>query len=248
MKALYQAKIYHRRSSPRVNEFTYSGFYIRFDLAKVEDLAGALFGVNRFNLFSFYDRDHGYRDERSLKSWIEDQLAEAGIQGCDHFELQTFPRVLGYVFNPVSFWYCYRGNELEAVLCEVNNTFGESHNYLIKGFAGELPKEFHVSPFFDVSGHYQFNFKQSNLVIINYFENKELLLTTSIKGEEILWSTKNFLKLFVRYPFFTMSVVLLIHFQALKLWLKRATFYSLPKKLEKDLTYDYRHEKSWTRH
>ncbi len=241
MKSLYRASIFHRRKKPKLNEFSYKGFYIRFDINKLEELKGSIFGLNRFNLFSFYEKDHGYRDQRSLESWAKSQLAKAKVEGCDRIELQTFPRVMGYVFNPVSFWFCFKKNEVLAVICEVNNTFGESHNYLIRGNQGELPKDFHVSPFFPVEGKYRFNFEHENQVVINYFQDDELSLETSIKGAAIEWSFKNFLKLFIQYPLYTFMVVVLIHLQAIKLWFKKATFYTLPKKKDKDLTYEYRH-------
>lgn len=238
MRKLFLAHIYHRRTKPGHNEFSYKGFFIRFDIAKISELENSVFKVNRFGLFSFYEKDYAHKGEGSLYDWALSQLHTAGVRDCDHIELQTFPRVLGYVFNPVSFWYCYYQEKLQAVICEVNNTFGESHNYLIRGESGCLPKEFHVSPFFRVEGEYQFKFERENRATILYYNNSELALETSIAGEEIAWNVKNFIKLFFRYPFFTFVIVFLIHFQALKLWLKKVQFYSLPKKLKKDLTYE----------
>lgn len=238
MKSLYKAKIYHKRFSPKVNEFTYSGFYISFSLSEITKLKSKIFSVNKFNLFSFYEKDHGYKDERSLHSWIENQLAQAGIKDCDEFVLQTFPRIIGYVFNPVSFWYCYKKGELIATVSEVNNTFGESHTYLINGKKGTLPKEFHVSPFYPRTGEYRFNFTAKNRAIINYFDNNQLQLTTSIIGKEVPWSDKKLLNLFITHPLYTLFVVFLIHFQALKLFIKKIKFYTQPKKMRKEITYE----------
>ncbi len=244
MKGLFKAKIYHKRFHPKVNEFTYGGFFIRFQLDKMNSMSSRFFSINRFNLFSFYEKDHGERDGSSLYTWAQKMLAAAGL---NHFKgdlvLQTFPRVLGYVFNPVSFWYCYSENELLAVICEVNNTFGESHNYVLKKYPGSqvntLEKQFHVSPFYPVSGKYEFNFKDQNFIHINYFDQGRLQLATSVQGTEIEWSDKNLLKLFIQYPFYTFFVVVLIHFQAAKLFFKKINFYTKPQKLNKELTYEH---------
>ena len=132
MKSLFRAKIFHKRFLPQVNKFTYSGFYIKFSLENLQELESLLFSVNKFNLFSFYEKDHGYRDGTSLEVWANDILCKAGINNFSgSVVLQAFPRVIGYVFNPVCFWYCYDKDKLVAIICEVNNTFGESHNYVI---------------------------------------------------------------------------------------------------------------------
>ena len=243
MKSLYKAKIFHKRFLPRVNKFTYSGFYIKFSLEKLNELDSLLFNVNRFNLFSFYEKDHGYRDGSSLELWANDILGTAGVK---HFSgsivLQTFPRIIGYVFNPVCFWYCYDGDKLIAVICEVNNTFGESHSYVIKPGENQttytLPKEFHVSPFYDINGEYKFDFTKNNTVKIDYYFDKKLQLCTGINGIEIPWNDLNLLKTFIQHPFFTALVIILIHYQALKLFFKKNKYFSKPIKLSKDVTYD----------
>ncbi len=240
MKKLFLAKIYHKRFLPRVNEFVNSGFYIRFDIAEMERMSSFIFGVNRVSLFSFYQKDHGYRDERSLQEWANEQLDKAGITGVTRIELQTFPRVLGYVFNPVSFWYCYSGDQLLAVINEVNNTFGQTHTYVVKNPKMNLPKEFHVSPFLDVKGNYEFDYTNKNSVHIDYFDEGNLILKTSISGKEIEWKTKSFLNLFFTMPFYTFFVVAHIHYQALKLFFKKTQFYKLPEKSIKDMTYEWR--------
>ena len=183
--------------------------------------------MNRFNLFSFYEKDHGYRDGSQLDAWVRDTLGEAGLTNFDgKIILQTFPRVLGYVFNPVSFWYCYRHEKLAAVICEVNNTFGESHSYVITNQINNtvtLPKEFHVSPFYDIKGDYEFDFQKNNFVKINYYFDNKLQLITSISGEDIFWNDFNLFKIFVRHPFYTIFVIFFIHYQAIKLFVKKNT-------------------------
>lgn len=244
MKSLYKAKIYHKRHLPSENEFTYSGYYIKFYVEKMEDLKSIFFSVNKFNLFSFYEKDHGYRNGAPLKLWAQDMLAKSGILNFEgNVELQTFPRVLGYVFNPVSFWFCREGDDLIAIICEVNNTFGESHTYVLNQKPNErtyyLPKEFHVSPFYDVKGEYEFDFTKKDKVNINYYFDGNLQLCTSLNGDEIKWTDWSLFKLFFRYPFYTFFILILIHVQALKLFLKKNKFYSKPLKASKELTYEH---------
>ena len=243
MKSLYKAKIFHKRFLPRVNKFAYSGFYIRFSLEKTKELDSLLFSVNKFNLFSFYEKDHGYKDGSSLEIWAKDILEKAGIRHfLGNFVLQTFPRIIGYVFNPVCFWYCYDEDNLIAIICAVNNTFGESHNYVIKLEEDKttytLPKEFHVSPFYDINGKYKFDFSKNNNVKIDYYFDKKLQLCTGINGIEIPWNDLNLLKTFFQHPLFTVFVIILIHYQALKLFFKKNKYFSKPIKLSKDVTYD----------
>lgn len=243
MKALFKSKIYHKRFLPRVNEFSYSGYYIKFSLDAIDNLKSKVFSVEGFNLFSFYKCDHGYRDGTSLKGWVIDTLKLAGVFDFNgKVELQTFPRVMGYVFNPVSFWYCYQDEKIIAVICEVNNTFGESHNYVLKndptGNVISLNKCFHVSPFYDVKGSYKFDFRRPDSVKIDYYLNDVLQLNTAVKGEEIPFTDLNLMKLFIKYPLFTLFNVFLIHFQALKLFMKKNKFYSKPEKVNCEVTYE----------
>lgn len=243
MKALYHASIYHKRFLPKTNEFSYPGFYIKFSLDEMDSLKSRFFGVNKFNLFSFYEKDHGYRDGSSLYQWARDILSQSGI---DDFKgkihLQTFPRVLGYVFNPVSFWFCYEEDQLKAIICEVNNTFGEAHNYVLTNGPSEkikyLGKHFHVSPFYDVEGGYYFDFRTADRVCINYHFDERLQLTARISGTEIPFNDHSLIKLFLRYPFYTVAVMMLIHYQALKLFIKKIRFYSKPEKLKSEITYE----------
>lgn len=244
MKSLFRASIYHKRMRPRINEFSYTGLYIKFSLEDMVSLKSIFFSVNRFNLFSFYEKDHGPRDGTPLDVWGRGILEQAGIaQFKGRFELQTFPRMFGYVFNPVSFWYCYEQNKLVAVICEVNNTFGESHCYVVKINEEQdiyiLPKEFHVSPFYAIKGYYQFNFSKKDSVSIHYCFEDKIQLITVIKGEEVGWNDRLLLSHFFQYPFFTIYVVFLIHLQAFKLFIKKNKFYSKPNRPKKDLTYEH---------
>jgi DUF1365 family protein len=150
--------------------------------------------------------------------------------------LQTFPRVFGYVFNPVSFWFCHdRSGNLIAVLAEVNNTFGGTHSYLLHR-AGQVLREgeeikaekvFHVSPFNDIEGGYRFRFqlqRSVQLARIDYDDADGELLLTSLSGKGQAWSSVALLAAFLRMPFLTLGVMVRIHWQALKLWLKGVPF------------------------
>ncbi len=243
MKALYHANIYHKRFLPKTNEFSYSGFYIKFSLDDIKGLKSGLFGVNSFNLFSFYEKDHGYRDGSDLYKWARDILSQSGVENFNgKIVLPTFPRVLGYVFNPVSFWFCYEQEKLVAVICEVNNTFGETHNYVLLHNPSEkinfLGKHFHVSPFYDVYGGYFFDFRRADHVSINYHFDNHLQLIAKISGQEMPFTDRNLIKLFLKYPFYTIFVVVLIHYQALRLFMKKIRFYSKPEKLKSGVTYE----------
>jgi DUF1365 family protein len=229
-------QVMHRRLRPAVNAFVYPVFYVQLP---VRDLAGAacgIFSIDRPNLLSFYCRDHGPRDGSPLLPWIENLLATHGLPTDGEIVLQTLPRVLGFVFNPVSFWYCHdRAGRLIAVLAEVNNTFGGTHSYLLHRAGAPLAdgeelraeKLFHVSPFNEIEGGYRFRFRRQHavqLARIDYDDAEGELLLTSITGKPRQWSAGALLAAFLRMPFLTLGVIARIHWQALKLWLKGVPF------------------------
>ena len=137
---LYTGLVMHRRLRPVEHGFRYGVFFLRFPLSRLAQLRGPLFALDRFNLFSFHRADHG--DGGDPLQWIGGLLRREGVREViGEVELQTFPRVLGYVFNPVSFWYCHNtAGELIAILAEVNNTFGERHCYLLQGRGTDHPQ------------------------------------------------------------------------------------------------------------
>ena len=235
-------QVRHRRLRPANNAFSYGVFTLMLPLRALGDasLGSRFCSRNRFNALSFYDRDHG--DGRTpLLDWIDDCLRKEGITDADgEVWLQTFPRVLGYVFNPVSFWYCHRRDgALRAVVCEVNNTFGERHCYLLDT-GGEMPwgrelsakKIFHVSPFCAVEGSYRFRFMRaiqlhqyttSERIVarIDYHDAQGPLLLTSVSGTLQPLNDANAAKAFLSHPMMTLGVIFRIHWQALKLFIKR---------------------------
>ncbi|MDN7177559.1 DUF1365 domain-containing protein [Caballeronia sp. SEWSISQ10-4 2] len=249
---LLVGSVRHKRLRPARNAFAYGVYTLRLPLrARTARLArGAhknslLFATNRFGLLSFYDSDHGAQGQTALQ-WIESTLHENGIHDATgEIFLHTFPRVLGYVFNPVSFWFCERADgSLRAVVCEVNNTFGERHCYLLDPAGGirngeslTARKVFYVSPFCKVQGHYTFRFMFASptcgkplrsLARIDYDDGEGPLLLTSIAGNACPLNARNVLRVFFGYPLMTFGVVARIHWQALKLFFKRVPFLSKP--------------------
>lgn len=241
--------VMHLRTAPVRNGFTYKVYYLWWPLRQIEALSTRLLSVDRFNLFSFYHRDHGYRDARSSTQWLSDQLSRFDLPQLqpDVFEgewmLCAMPRVLGYVFNPVSFWCAItHEGELAAVVAEVNNTFGETHAYLLHHADGqpidpqewiEADKQFHVSPFLEVKGRYRFRFHlrdaQKIGIWIDYFDEPEhKMLLTAMTGRLQPYKNVTLWKAFCHIPFVTFKVIGLIHYQALKLWLKKVRYRCKP--------------------
>lgn len=232
-KWLYQGHVYHKRFLPKEHEVKQSVFFIKFPLTLKTQLQSHFFSVNRFNLFSFYDSDHGARNHnhstQDLLAWAQQKLLQANIEtSLESVELMTFPRVLGFVFNPVSFWFCYSDKKLFSVIAEVNNTFGETHSYVLKSEDLHCEKKFHVSPFFQVEGRYQFSFLLNEdriQVKINYFINDKLHLTATIRGQPLVMSDRQILKTWLRNPMMTFMTVFYIHLHAFILFLKRIPFH-----------------------
>ena len=240
--ALYTGSVMHSRVRPRRNHFRYGVFFLRFRLGDEDRLQRSLLSVDRFNMLAFHRRDHGPRDGTPLEPWIRTLLRDEGCGFADgDIHLQTFPRVLGYVFNPVSFWLCHdRAGALRAVLCEVNNTFGEHHNYLLAHEDGrpigpddvlETRKVFHVSPFLAVDGGYRFKFRidpKDTRIRIDYGDERGTMLVTAVHGQAGPLTSGSLLRCFVGYPWMTLGVILRIHWQALKLWSKGVPFFRKP--------------------
>lgn len=249
---LFFGQVMHRRLRPTGHQFVYPVYFFLLSLKSIEAAGNRLFSINRFNFFSFHFADHGARDGSHPLAWIGEMLASNGIVADGEISLQCFPRVLGFVFNPVSFWYCHNSaGDLVAVLAEVNNTFGERHNYLLAHQDGrpiadgemiERQKVFHVSPFMAVSGYYRFRFfakRQSNhvsdtdanwrMACIDHGDTAGDLLHTALSGTAVPLGSASLLRAFFGYPLLTLGVVVRIHWQALRLWLKRVPFFTKPE-------------------
>ena len=240
---LLRGMVMHRRLRPVAHRFAYKVFYLRLRLSALQRAGNAFFSIDGFNLASFHTRDHGARDGSPLLPWIRALLEREGLACADgEVWLQCFPRVLGFVFNPVSFWYCHdREGALRAILAEVNNTFGETHAYLLSHPGGQpiadgddlgARKVFHVSPFFPVDGRYRFRFSERDglrLARIDYFDAEGALLLTGISGRAEPLGAMAVLRACLAHPLMTLAVVARIHWQALRLWLRRVPFFSKPE-------------------
>ena len=241
-------QVRHTRLRPVRNAFAYGTYYLRVPVRSLgaRGFGCTLFSRNRFNLLSFMDRDHG-DGQQPLIEWIDTLLKAEGVSDADgEVWLQAMPRVLGFVFNPVSFWFCHRRDgALRAVLCDVRNTFGERHFYLLdtgwdieNGSELTARKVLHVSPFCTVEGRYRFRFTrvmragghegEHTLANIDYDDADGALILTSVSGLAAPITSASVLRAFFGYPLMTFGVVMRIHLQALRLWLRRVPFFSKP--------------------
>jgi DUF1365 family protein len=235
--------VMHERHVEAHNRFVYPTAFLRLPLSRLPALRAPLLGIDRANVFSVRNRDHGARDGSPLLPWIQALLRGQGLAHvCDgEVVLQTMPRIFGFVFNPVSFWFCHdRAGALRVVLAEVSNTFGEHHNYLVhyrdlrpivSGDELRARKCFHVSPFFPVRGEYRFRFEQRgavHAVAIDLWDSGELQLSTRLSGRAEALDGRALTKWLARQPFMTLGVVARIHWQALRLALRRVSFFRKP--------------------
>ncbi|OYY49666.1 MAG: DUF1365 domain-containing protein [Polaromonas sp. 35-63-240] len=234
-------QVRHTRLRPSRNAFNYPTYFLMLPMRSMQRHGSGALAHNRPAPLSFFDRDHG--DGRaSALDWLDEVLRREGVDDADgEVWLHTYPRVLGYTFKPVSFWYCHQADgSLRAILVEVHNTFGERHCYLLDApqYGRELKadKVFHVSPFCTLEGGYRFRFMRSleagldrTVARIDYDDSTGPLLETSVGGTLEPVSAASLRKAFWGYPAMTFGVIARIHWQALKLWRKRVPFVSKPK-------------------
>jgi DUF1365 family protein len=250
--AIYRAEVTHTRTGPIRHRLRHSVFYLYLDLYKLDDFArrSRIFSRNHFNLLSFFDRDHGCRDGRPIAVWVETQLKHAGFfdpQG--RIFLLTLPRILGYVFNPISVYYCFdRQNQLIAVLHEVRNTFGELHGYVLPAHPSpqglvhqETAKRFYVSPFMGMDALYRFrlNIPAEVLMIgIRATTVEGIGLAAFLRGRQRPLTDWELLRAVFAMPFMTVNVIASIHIHAMRLWLKGAIFHRKPPAPRQTVTID----------
>lgn len=246
-------QVRHSRLRPRQHAFAYPTYFLMLPLRSLQRQAPqpGQWHINRSGPLSFFETDHGDGrppEQGGAIAWLDEVLRREGIHDATgEAWLHTYPRVLGYTFKPVSFWYCHRAADdhegaLRAIVVEVNNTFGERHCYVLDhpryGVEQRADKVFHVSPFNPVQGHYRFRFMRSEQVErvrtvarVDFYDEAVAgtpVLQTSVSGtlqpivpavlREAMW----------RYPAMTLGVVLHIHAQALRLWLKKIPFFRKP--------------------
>ena len=230
--------VHHLRLRPQTHRFDYPTYFLLLPLRALRQTPDAALARNRFGLLAFHDRDHG--DGRAdCLAWLDEQLAREGvIDAAGEVWLQTYPRVLGYAFKPVSFWYCHRRDgSLAAIVTEVNNTFGERHCYLLSGANLAWGREqcaqkvFHVSPFCRIEGEYRFRFARSERRIVARIEHHDRegpLLLTSVSGAFAAATKARQRAAFFGQPLMTLGVIARIHWQALRLWAKRVPLVRKP--------------------
>jgi uncharacterized protein len=243
----------HERLRPRPHRFAYPTYFVLLPMRRLRATGwqGEALAHNRFAPMAFHDRDHGDGRHDAVE-WADDLLQSAGVlDATGELWLHCYPRVLGFAFKPVSFWYAHRTDgSLAAVIAEVNNTFGERHCYLLNGpdlgfgRTAQASKVFHVSPFCEVRGSYLFRFMRTDLaprppadgddrvprtvVRIDHADADGPLLRTSVSGS-LSPATRVAIRLaLVDMPLMTLFVVARIHWQALQLWWKRVPFVRKP--------------------
>lgn len=248
---LYALRVMHARRVAPLYRFVYRIFSVLFDIDRLDELSRARrwFSHNRFNLLSLHDRDHGRGEVGGLRRWAESICATQGIElAGGRIRLLAQPRMLGWTFNPVSFWYCeHADGQLRAIIAEVRNTFGEKHSYLLSsaslrtgasagqplpyGSVLEKDKCFHVSPLFDLVGRYHFTFEkpgESLRVVLKETREGLPLIDTAMAGQGRPFSDAEMLRQVVRMPVQAVKVLAGIHWQALKIWLRGAQFHKKP--------------------
>jgi hypothetical protein len=252
MPLLGRGVVLHRRLRPRENAFRYGTYFLMLPMRSMAAAAASAGPAwpglprNRFGLLSFHDADHGDGRADAL-AWLTELLAAEGVADADgEVWLHTYPRVLGYVFKPVSFWHCHRADgSLAALVAEVNNTFGERHCYLLTGpqlaYGRELTarKVFHVSPFCRVEGRYRFRFMRTPdrvVARVDHDDDAGALLQTSVSGALEPATAAAMRRAFWGQPLMTLAVIARIHWQALKLFGKRVPFVSKPNPPEHFVT------------
>jgi DUF1365 family protein len=234
---LYIGRIMHHRLRPKRHRFVYRAFTMLLDIDRLNEIEGRLrlFSVDRPNLFAFYHRDHGERDGRPLRPWIEAELGAAGVQAKPaRILMLAMPRMLGFVFNPLTLYYVLdRQNRPVAVVYEVKNTFGDQHAYVLgtdpdddaRGTIRQsCAKDFYVSPFIEAEARYHFRLRapdQRLSVLIQETTAAGPLLTASLTGERHALTDRRLLLSALRHPLLSYKVVAGIHLEALRLWLKR---------------------------
>lgn len=230
-------EVRHTRLRPVVHAFAYPTVFMLLPMRSWRKEPSPL-PRNRMAPFAFFDRDHGEGGADSLR-WLDDLLAREGIHDATgEAWLHCFPRVFGYAFKPVSFWYCHRADgSLRAIVAEVNNTFGERHAYVLDqaAWGRELraDKRFHVSPFCEVQGGYRFRFlttpaRERTVVRIDHADAQGDLLRTSVAGRLQPLTRASMRLALLRFPFLCAGIVWRIHWHALQLWLHKVRFHPKP--------------------
>jgi len=246
---IYNGEVTHTRFKPVRHFLKYKTFSLLIDLDEINflDKSIGIFSHNKFNIFSFYDKDHGDRDGGNLKNWVISNLKKFRIkENITNIKVLCYPRILGYVFNPLSIFYCYEKDKLVAIFYEVKNTFNEQHTYIFKIKNNEeiiqkCRKKFYVSPFMDMETFYNFKLINPNdklSVFIKQTDADGTILTATQTGDKKEFSYKQLAINFLKYPLMTIKIISSIHFEALLLWKKGAIYRKRKIKLKNNLSFE----------
>ena len=245
---IYTGKVIHKRFKPKEHYFKYNVFSLLIDLNELEEINKYIkfFSYNKFNIISFYDKDHGDRDGSSIKLWVKKNLRNIGIMTEDiSIKLLCYPRIFGYVFNPLSTYFIYnKHSELISIFYEVKNTFGEQHTYIFKAqdektVQNKCKKKFYVSPFIEMDCEYHFktlNPREQLSVVINQNDKDGKLLFASQDGISKDFNNKNLILSYLTHPLMTFKIIGAIHYEAFKLWAKRLKLIAKKIKLKNNIT------------
>ena len=249
--SIYNGTVIHKRFKPKIHFFKYNIFSLFIDLYELQELDKKIkfFSFNRFNLVSFYEKDHGNRDGSSLIQWVKKNLEENDINSKDiRIKLLCYPRIFGYVFNPLSVFFIYDSNEkLISILYEVKNTFGEQHTYVFKVkdnanlFEHNCSKKFHVSPFIEMNCNYFFRILKPGekiSIIIDQYQLDEKILYASQDGKRVNFNTKELIKSYLKHPLMTFKIISAIHYEAFKLWAKGIKIIQRKFKIKNNITFE----------
>ena len=248
--SIYNGTVIHKRFKPKIHFFKYKVFSLLIDLSELNflDKNVSFFSYNKFNLISFFDKDHGERNGTSLIEWVKKNLKENEINHENiKIKLLCYPRILGYVFNPLSVFYVYNNKEeLISILYEVKNTFGEQHTYIFKIENDNLlqhycEKKFHVSPFIEMNCNYFFRILKPSekiSVIIDQYQSNEKILFASQDGKRADLTSAELMKSYLKHPLMTFKIISAIHFEAFKLWTKGIKFIKKKLKVKNNITFE----------
>ena len=247
--SIYNGTVIHKRFKPKIHFFKYKVFSLLIDLSELNflDKNISFFSYNKLNLISFFDKDHGERNGKSLIEWVKKNLKENEINHENiKIKLLCYPRILGYVFNPLSVFFVYNQNDkLISILYEVKNTFGEQHTYVFrvdsenKLIQNNCSKKFHVSPFIEMNCKYFFrilNPDEKLSVIIDQYDQEGKILFASQDGKRTNLNSSQLLKSYLKHPLMTIKIISAIHFEAFKLWMKGIKIIKKKIKIRNNLT------------
>ena len=246
---IYNGEVTHTRFKPVRHFLKYKTFSLLIDLDEINELDSriSIFSHNKFNVFSFYDKDHGERDGSNLKEWVLTNIRKFNIEEkVNKIKILCYPRIFGYVFNPLSIFYCYESDKLKAIFYEVKNTFNEQHTYIFKiknndEITQKCKKRFYVSPFMDMETYYNFKLfdpTEKLSVFIKQTDTTGTILTATQTGEKKEFSSKQLIKNFFKYPLMTIKIISSIHYEALLLWKKGAIYRKRDVKIKNNLSYE----------